>query len=73
MGELGDTYSVAATKLSLYGFGTAAKATNKLNTELLAMWDSLCEDPAKVVNEDKSTKAYEAALAALHQAVEDLA
>jgi hypothetical protein len=73
MGELGDKYSIAATKLSLYGFDTAAKTSNTLNIALLAMWDRLCSNPATVVNEDESTEAYKAALAALHQAVADLA
>jgi hypothetical protein len=71
MGELGDKYAFAATKLSLYGFATVAKTTHTLNDALHAIWTDLRNDPAKVVNEDESEQAYKAAVAAIQKALQE--
>jgi hypothetical protein len=72
MGDLGDEHAITASKLSLYGFGTAAHAITKLNTELLAMWDNMRANPATVADETKSTQAYEAAQRAIKDSIEGL-
>ena len=39
--------------MSLYNFGTAARPINKLNTELVAMWDNTRTDPATVADQTR--------------------
>jgi hypothetical protein len=50
MKKLGDKSSMAATKLSLYGFDAAAEQAETLNDTLRVPWDSLRKDPASAVS-----------------------
>jgi hypothetical protein len=72
MRELGDKYSIAATKLVLYGFDAAAEETNGLNDQLSAAWDEVRGDPAKIVNLEECHKGHRTALTAIRKAIHNL-
>jgi hypothetical protein len=69
MKRLGDRYSLAETKLELYGFGAATKEANTLSDTLIAVWDGLRANPANAVNLDQSHKDYDKALEAIKKAL----
>jgi hypothetical protein len=72
MRELGDKYSIAATKLVLYGFDAAGAETNSLNEQLSAAWDEVRDDPAKIVNLEECHEGHGKALTAIRQAILNL-
>jgi hypothetical protein len=69
MKRLGDRYSLAETKVELYGFGAATKAMNTLSDTLIAVWDGLRANPANAVNLDQSHGDYDKALEAIKKAM----
>jgi hypothetical protein len=72
MKRLGDNYSLAETKLELYGFSAAAKEANTLSDTLIAVWDGLRANPANAVNLDRSHRDYDKALDAIKKALKEL-
>jgi hypothetical protein len=71
MKELGDKYSMAATKLELYGFDTVEE-TNALSDTLFAVWESLRRDPAETVSLEESRESYVKTLKAIQKALKKL-
>jgi hypothetical protein len=71
MKELGDKFSMAATKLELYNFDAAAKETNALSDTLIAVWDDLRLNPANAVNLDQPHQDYDRALQAIQKALKE--
>jgi hypothetical protein len=72
MKKLGDKYSVAETKLELYGFKDATKAANAFADSLLPVWNSLRADPATELNLEQPHKDYEKGLEAFKKAMRKL-
>jgi type II secretory pathway pseudopilin PulG len=72
MKKLGDKYSLAETKLELYGFEAATKEVNTLSDTLIVVWDGLRANPADAVNLDQSHSDYDNALEALKKALKKL-
>jgi len=72
MKKLGDKYSLAETKLELYGFAAATKEVNTLSDTLIVVWDGLRANPADAVNLDQSHRDYDKALEALKKALKKL-
>jgi hypothetical protein len=72
MGDLGDRYAIAASKLRIYRFGVADAATAKLNAALTAMWENLRANPATIADETRSTRLYEEAQRAIKETIEGL-
>lgn len=70
--ELSDEYVVAVTRLPIYNFGVAYAALYKLHGALTGVWDALRTNPTSKADEDRATKLYQEAQAAIKQAVEDL-
>lgn len=72
MKKLGDKFSVAETKLELYGFMDATKASNDFADSLALTWLSLRANPTAEVNFDQPLTDYDNALAAYKKAMKEL-
>lgn len=68
MKELGDKFTMAATRLELYGFDDAARETNALEDKLIAAWDSLRQNPTHAVDLQPCHQDFNAALTAIKEA-----
>jgi len=70
--SLGDKYSLAETKLELYGFDAAAKEAQRLSDTLYPIWETLKHDPAVSVDLTKPHADYGKALKAIQTALKEL-
>lgn len=68
MKDLGDKYTMAATKLELYGFDAAAEQTQTLEDKLIAVWDGLRKNPASAVDFEPCLQDFHKALTAIKDA-----
>ena len=65
MKALGDKYTMAATKLELYGFDAAAEQTQTLEDKLFAVWNTLRQNPANAVDLKPCHQDFDKALTAI--------
>lgn len=72
MKKLGDKYSIAETKLELYGFKDATKAANDFSDSLAEAWFSMRDNPTSTVDLTKPHSDYETALKAYKKAMREL-
>lgn len=68
MKALGDAFTMSATKLELYGFDAAAKETQGLEEELIALWDRLRQNPAAEVDLTPCHQRFDKTLTAIKKA-----
>ncbi|WP_166906165.1 hypothetical protein [Mycobacterium sp. DL440] len=72
MKKLGDKYSVAETKLELYGFKEATTAANDFADSLAEAWFSMRDNPTGEVDLTKPHNDYDKALEAYKKAMREL-
>lgn len=68
MKALGDKFTMAATKMELYGFEAAAQETYTLEDRLFAVWDGLRKNPADAVDLNPCHQDFDKALTAVKEA-----
>jgi hypothetical protein len=62
MKTLGDKYTMAATKMELYGFDAAAEQTQTLEDKLIAVWNGLRQNPDNAADLKPCHQDFEKAL-----------
>lgn len=72
MKELGDKYALAATRMQIYGFSTAAAKANALSDNLFAIWESLRKSPGEVIDLADSEETYDDAMTAIKTALQTM-